>query len=142
MAGYVNKVIVVGNLGNDPEIKSFDDGGKIATLSIATTEKWKDRNSGEQREKTEWHRVIIRQNGGSNIINSFIEPYVKKGHKVYVEGKLETRKWDQDGVTRYATEIIVSGPGSSFELLTPPKVSHSTDPDEKPIGVSEDEIPF
>ncbi len=121
MSGYINKVIVIGNIGKDPEIKSFDNGGKIANLSVATTESWKDKNTGEKKEKTEWHRITIRQNAGNKIIDNFIEPYVKKGHKVYVEGKLETRSWEQEGTTRYTTEIIVSGPNSTFELLDSPK---------------------
>ena len=135
MAGYVNKAIIVGNLGADPEIKEFPDGNKICNLSVATTEKWTAKD-GEKREKTEWHRVVVRQSGSSKIIDAFISKYVKKGHKVYVEGKIETRKWEQDSVTRYTTEIVVAGPNSSFELLErAPKGNNS-----KPK--SDEDVPF
>jgi len=116
MAGYVNKAIIVGNLGSDPEIKTFPDGNKVCNLSVATTEKWTSKE-GEKRERTEWHRVVVRQQGKSKIIDAFIEPYVKKGNKVYVEGSIQTRSWEQDGAKRYTTEIIVSGFNSAFELL-------------------------
>jgi single-strand DNA-binding protein len=129
MAGYINKAIIIGNLGQDPEIKAFDNGGKIANLSIATTDKWKDKTTGEQRERTEWHRVTVRQNGTSKIIDGFIGKYVKKGNKVYVEGQLQTRKWqDQNGNDRYTTEIIVSGPNSTLELLEKPPARDQTAP--------------
>jgi len=121
MAGYVNKAIIIGNLGQEPEIKTFEDGNKVCNLSIATTEKWKDKQ-GEKVEKTEWHRVVVRQGGTSKIIDAFIEPFVKKGNKVYIEGKIQTRQWEQEGSKRYSTEIIVAGPNSVFELLErPPK---------------------
>tara|TARA_R110000822_G_scaffold113041_1_gene244110 strand:- start:712 stop:1170 length:459 start_codon:yes stop_codon:yes gene_type:complete len=121
MAGYINKAILIGNLGSEPEIKSFDNGGKIANFSIATTDKWKDKTTGEKKEKTEWHRITVRQNGSSQIIDGFIAKYVHKGNKVYVEGKLETRKWiDKDGNDKYTTEVIVSGIGSTLELLERP----------------------
>jgi single-strand DNA-binding protein len=148
MAGYVNKAIIIGNLGADPEIKEFPDGNKICNLSVATTEKWTAKD-GEKREKTEWHRVVVRQSGSSKIIDAFIGKYVKKGHKVYVEGKIETRKWEQDGTTRYTTEIFVAGPNSSFELLErAPKgdneKSGSDIPFEKPARIDselDDQIP-
>ena len=116
MAGYVNKAIIIGNLGADPEIKEFPDGNKVCNMSIATTEKWTAKD-GDKREKTEWHRCVVRQSCSSKIIDAFISKYVKKGNKVYAEGKIETRKWEQDGTTRFTTEIVIAGPNSSFELL-------------------------
>ncbi|MGR3544900.1 MAG: single-stranded DNA-binding protein, partial [Paracoccus sp. (in: a-proteobacteria)] len=100
MAGSVNKVILIGNLGRDPEIRTFQNGGKVANLRIATSEQWKDRNSGERREKTEWHSVAIMSEGRVGVVERFL----KKGSKVYIEGQLETRKWqDQSGQDRYTT---------------------------------------
>ena len=105
MAGSVNKVILVGNLGRDPEIRSMPNGDRIANLSIATSEQWRDRATGERKEKTEWHRVVIFND---NIVK-VVENYVKKGSTVYIEGALQTRKWtDQQGVEKYSTEIVVS----------------------------------
>lgn len=102
MAGSVNKVILIGNLGRDPEVRSFQNGGKVCNLRIATSETWKDRNTGERREKTEWHSVAIFQEGLVRIA----EQYLKKGSKVYIEGQLQTRKWqDQQGNDRYSTEV-------------------------------------
>ncbi len=104
MAGSVNKVILVGNLGRDPEIRSMPNGDRIANLSIATSEQWRDKSSGERKEKTEWHRVVIFND---NIVK-VVENYVKKGSTVYIEGALQTRKWtDKDGVEKYSTEIVV-----------------------------------
>ena len=104
MAGSVNKVILIGNLGRDPEVRSFQNGGRVANFSIATSERWKDRNSGEQRERTEWHRIAVLND---NLIN-VVERYLRKGSKVYVEGQLETRKWtDQSGQERYTTEVVL-----------------------------------
>ena len=104
MAGSVNKVILVGNLGRDPEIRSMPNGDRIANLSIATSETWRDKSSGERKEKTEWHRVVIFND---NIVK-VVENYVKKGSTVYIEGALQTRKWtDKDGVEKYSTEIVV-----------------------------------
>lgn len=106
MAGSVNKVILIGNLGRDPEVRSFQNGGKVCNLRIATSETWKDRNTGERREKTEWHSVAIFQEGLVRIA----EQYLRKGSKVYVEGKLQTRKWqDQSGQDRYSTEVVLQG---------------------------------
>ena len=104
MAGSVNKVTLVGNLGRDPEVRSMQDGGKIVQLSIATSESWKDKNSGERREKTEWHRVVIfNENLGRTA-----EQYLKKGSTVYIEGQLQTRKWtDQQGQEKYTTEVVL-----------------------------------
>ncbi|MEO0327871.1 MAG: single-stranded DNA-binding protein [Pseudomonadota bacterium] len=114
MAGSVNKVILVGNLGADPEIRRTQDGRPIANLSIATSESWRDRNSGEKREKTEWHRVVVFNEGLCKVI----EQYVKKGSKVYLEGQLQTRKWqDQNGQDRYTTEVVLQGFNSSLTML-------------------------
>lgn len=114
MAGSVNKVILVGNLGQDPEIRSFQNGGKVANLRIATSESWKDRNSGERRERTEWHTVAIY----SELLVRVAEQYLRKGSKVYVEGQLETRKWqDQQGNDRYSTEIALRPFRSELHML-------------------------
>ncbi|MFO1140118.1 MAG: single-stranded DNA-binding protein [Paracoccus sp. (in: a-proteobacteria)] len=114
MAGSVNKVILVGNLGQDPEIRSFQNGGKIANLRIATSETWKDRNSGERRERTEWHTVAIY----SEPLVRVAEQFLKKGSKVYVEGQLETRKWqDQQGNDRYSTEVALRPFRSELHML-------------------------
>jgi single-strand DNA-binding protein len=104
MAGSVNKVIIVGNLGRDPETRTFQNGGKVCNLRIATSESWKDRNTGERRERTEWHSVAIFN---ENLVR-LAEQYLSKGSKVYIEGKLETRKWqDQSGQDRYSTEVVL-----------------------------------
>lgn len=104
MAGSVNKVILVGNLGKDPEIRSFQNGGRVASFSIATSESWKDKSSGEKKEKTEWHRVSVF----NEHIVGVVERYLKKGAKVYIEGQLETRKWtDKDGAEKYTTEVVL-----------------------------------
>mgnify|MGYP001143261087 CR=1 FL=1 len=104
MAGSVNKVILIGNLGRDPEIRSFQNGGRVANLSIATSETWRDKASGERKEKTEWHRVVVY----NDKLVDVIERYLKKGAKVYIEGQLETRKWsDQSGQERYTTEVVL-----------------------------------
>ena len=104
MAGSVNKVILVGNLGRDPEIRTTQDGTKVANLSVATSENWRDKNSGERREKTEWHRVVVF----NDRLVDVIERYLKKGAKVYLEGALQTRKWtDQSGAEKYTTEVVL-----------------------------------
>ncbi len=104
MAGSVNKVILIGNLGRDPEIRSFQNGGRVCNLRIATSENWKDRESGERREKTEWHSVAIFNENLARLA----EQYLRKGSKVYIEGQLETRKWqDQNGQDRYSTEVVL-----------------------------------
>ena len=114
MAGSVNKVILVGNLGADPEVKSFSNGGRICNLRIATSENWTDRASGERRERTEWHSVVIRSDGLIGIA----ERYLRKGKKIYIEGSLQTRKWqDQNGQDRYSTEVVLSGPGAVMTML-------------------------
>lgn len=114
MAGSVNKVILVGNLGADPEIRRTQDGRPIANLRIATSESWRDRNTGERREKTEWHRVVVFNEGLCKVI----EQYLKKGAKVYIEGALQTRKWtDQSGQERYSTEVVLQGFNSTLTML-------------------------
>jgi len=114
MSGSVNKVILVGNLGADPEVKSFQNGGRICNLRVATSESWNDRATGERRERTEWHSVVIRSDGLIGIA----ERYLRKGKKVYLEGQLQTRKWqDQNGQDRYSTEVVLSGPGAVMTML-------------------------
>ena len=114
MAGSVNKVILVGNLGADPEIRRTQDGRPIANLRVATSESWRDKNSGERREKTEWHRVTVFNEGLCKVI----EQYVKKGSKLYIEGALQTRKWqDQSGADRYSTEIVLQGFNGTLHML-------------------------
>ena len=117
MAGSVNKVILVGNLGRDPESRSFQNGGKVVELRIATSESWKDRNSGERKEKTEWHTVKVFNEGLANVA----ERYLRKGSKVYIEGALTTRKWqDQQGQDRDSTEIVLQGFNSVLTMLDGP----------------------
>src|SRR5215217_5540768 len=114
MAGSVNKVILVGNLGADPEIRNLPSGGKFVNLSIATSESWKDKNTGERREKTEWHRVVIFSEGLTRVAES----YLRKGSKVYIEGQLQTRKWqDQSGADKYSTEVVLQGFNSNLTML-------------------------
>ncbi|MFW2544486.1 single-stranded DNA-binding protein [Primorskyibacter sp. 2E107] len=117
MAGSVNKVILVGNLGRDPEVRSFQNGGKVCNLRIATSENWKDRNTGERRERTEWHSVAIFNENLARLA----EQYLRKGSKVYVEGKLETRKWqDQNGQDRYSTEVVLRPYAGELTFLDSP----------------------
>ena len=114
MAGSVNKVILIGNLGRDPEVRSFQNGGKVCNLRIATSENWKDKNTGERKEKTEWHSVAIFQEGLVRIA----EQYLRKGSKVYIEGQLQTRKWqDQSGQDKYSTEVVLQGFGGTLTML-------------------------
>jgi single-strand DNA-binding protein len=114
MAGSVNKVILVGNLGSDPEVKSFQNGGRVCNMRIATSESWKDRTSGERKERTEWHSIAILSDGLVGVAERFL----RKGSKVYLEGKLQTRKWqDQQGNDRYTTEIVLNGPGAVLTML-------------------------
>lgn len=114
MAGSVNKVIIIGNLGRDPEVRSFSNGGKVCNLRIATSETWRDKASGERKEKTEWHSVAIFSEGLVRIA----EQYLKKGSKVYIEGQLETRKWqDQSGQDKYSTEVVLRNFGSTLTML-------------------------
>lgn len=124
MAGSVNKVILVGNLGRDPEVRSFANGGKVVNLRIATSESWKDKNSGERKEKTEWHSVAIFNEGLANVAERFL----RKGSKVYIEGQLATRKWqDQSGADKYATEIVLQGFNSVLTMLDGPQGGNGGD---------------
>ena len=114
MVGSVNKTILLGNLGRDPEIRSMQSGAKMASFSIATSKRWKDRNTQEQKEKTSWHNIVVFGDGLVDIV----EKYVKKGSKIYVEGELQTRKWqDKDGNDRYTTEVILQGYNCNLTLL-------------------------
>ncbi|MEP4195851.1 MAG: single-stranded DNA-binding protein [Aliishimia sp.] len=114
MAGSVNKVILIGNLGRDPEVRNFPNGGKVCNLRIATSETWKDKNTGERKERTEWHSVAIFNDGLVRIA----EQYLRKGSKVYLEGQLQTRKWqDQSGADRYSTEVVLQGFNGTLTML-------------------------
>src|SRR5690349_23658223 len=114
MAGSLNKVMLIGNLGADPEVKSFQNGGRICNLRIATSENWKDKNTGERKERTEWHTVVLQSDGLVGVA----ERYLRKGSKVYIEGSLRTRKWqDQSGNDRYSTEVSVGGIGGVLTML-------------------------
>ncbi|NQU62092.1 MAG: single-stranded DNA-binding protein [Rhodospirillales bacterium] len=113
MAGSINKVILIGNLGRDPEVRFSQAGAKIVNFSIATSESWKDKQTGERREKTEWHRVVIFSEGLAGIA----EKYLKKGSKVYIEGSLQTRDYEKDGVKRYTTEVVLQGFNSTLTML-------------------------
>lgn len=153
MAGHLNKVNIIGNLGADPEIKTMQSGDRVANLSIATTESWKDKTTGEKKEKTEWHRIVIFNQG----LVKLAENYLKKGSKIWLEGQLETRSWEQDGQKRYTTEIVLrpfrgeiilldsrgnSGGGfaaPSQEPVPPPTAFGNG---RTPIDELEDEIPF
>jgi len=152
MAGSVNKVILVGNLGKDPEVRTFQNGGKVCNLVIATSERWRDKNTGENREKTEWHRVAIFQEGLVRVA----EQYLKKGSSVYIEGKLQTRKWqDQSGADRYSTEVVLQGFDGKLTMLGGRGDGAGADGggydagpadsggfDSAPAGNMDDEIPF
>lgn len=117
MAGSVNKVILVGNLGRDPEVRFTQDNKKIVNLNLATSDSWKDKNTGEKRERTEWHRVVIFSDGLANIA----EKYLRKGSKVYIEGQLQTRKWQgQDGQDKYTTEVVLQGFNCAMTMLDGP----------------------
>jgi single-strand DNA-binding protein len=123
MSGSLNKVLIIGNLGADPEVRSFANGGKVCNLRIATSEQWKDKNSGERQERTEWHTVAIFTEGLVNVA----ERYLRKGSKVYIEGKMETRKWqDQSGNDRYSTEVVVRGFGGTLTMLDGPNGGQSS----------------
>ena len=113
MAGSVNKVILVGNLGRDPEVRQSQAGATIVNFSVATSDSWKDKNTGERREKTEWHRVVIFSEGLANIA----EQYLRKGSKVYLEGSLQTREYEKDGIKRYSTEVVLQGFNSTMTML-------------------------
>lgn len=148
----INKVILVGNVGQDPEIRSIADGREVANFSLATSESWKDKNSGEKKEKTEWHRVVVFSQGLTGVVKN----YVKKGTKLYVEGSLQTRKWtDNQGVEKYTTEVVLQNFNSSLQILDSrersggssyssegPSQSKSRSSQDIHIEESDDEIPF
>ena len=123
MSGSVNKVILLGNLGKDPEIRSMNSGNKVASFSLATSKRWKDKATQEQKDKTSWHNIVVFGDGLVGIV----EKYVKKGSKIYVEGELQTRKWqDQDGKDRYTTEVVVQGYNCNLTLLDSRNNSNNT----------------
>jgi single-strand DNA-binding protein len=159
MAGSVNKVILVGNLGKDPEVRSSNDGRMIVNLSVATSESWRDKGSGERRERTEWHRVVIFNENAAKVA----EAYLKKGSKVYIEGQLQTRKWiDKDGIEKYSTEVVVQAFKGELTMLdgkadsgerdavaddwqAPPRqsISERATPQRQPLSRTlDDEVPF
>ena len=152
MAGSLNKVLLIGRLGSDPEVKQMVNGKNVARLSIATSNTWKDKNTGEKKEKTEWHRVVIFNEGLVNVV----QQYVKKGTQVYIEGQLTTRKWkdEKSGVDRYSTEIILQGFNSTFKILSSKNsqieniqdnnIEKSSLPNDEntPSNDLDDEIPF
>lgn len=149
MSGSVNKAIIVGNLGADPEIRTTSDGKKIASLRVATSESWRDKSTGEKHERTEWHRVVIFSEG----LASVAEKYLHKGYKIYIEGQLKTRKWqDKDGSDRYSTEIVLQGFNSALTMLDGPSSSKAMQGEvgyapglkspTPPNFDSEDDIPF
>lgn len=143
MAGSVNKVILIGNLGADPEVKSFQNGGKVCNLRVATSETWKDKNTGERKEKTEWHTVAIFNDGLVGIA----ERYLRKGSKVYLEGKLQTRKWqDQNGADKYSTEVVLQGFDGTLTMLDGPQGEGGGKPNSQgyspPPADLDDDVPF
>jgi len=135
MAGSVNKVILVGNLGKDPEIRTTPSGDKIANLTVATSESWRDKASGERKEKTEWHRVVVFNDNLTKVC----ENYLKKGSTVYLEGKLQTRKWtDQSGVEKYSTEVVLDRFGGVLTML-----GGTSEPRREPAGTPDpDDVPW
>ena len=149
MAGSLNKVLLIGRLGNDPEVKQMQNGKSVARLSIATSENWKDKNSGEKKEKTEWHRVVIFNEGLVNVV----QQYLKKGAQVYIEGQLSTNKYtDNNGQEKYSTQIVLQGYNSTLKMLggsnqggsMSDQSSSSSFPSDEPIPSSglDDEVPF
>lgn len=149
MAGSVNKVILVGNLGKDPEIRKTQDGKEIASLSVATSESWKDRSTGERRERTEWHRVVIY----NDALTGVARDHLRKGSKVYLEGQLQTRKWtDKEGIERYSTEVVLQAFGATLVMLDPKRDDSGAGRESEmqsyagsrpaPAGMVNDEIPF
>lgn len=135
MAGSVNKVILVGNLGADVEVKSFQSGGKLANLRVATSESWKDRTSGERKERVEWHTVAIMSEGLVGVAERFL----RKGSKVYLEGQLRTRKWqDQSGNDRFSTEIVLQGPGAVLTMLDGAPAGDQRGEKRKPYGAGDE----
>lgn len=132
----VNKVILIGNLGRDPEIRTTQDGRAVCNMTVATSESWKDKNTGERNERTEWHRVVVFNDGLAKVA----EKYLRKGSKVYVEGQLQTRKWtDKDGQEKYSTEIVLQGFNSSMVMLDGRKADDRQD---EPVAGLDDDIPW
>lgn len=145
MAGSLNKVMLIGNLGRDPESRSFQNGGKVVNLNLACSESWRDKSSGERKERTEWVTVAIFNDG----LGTVAEKYLRKGSKVYVSGKLQTRKWqDQSGNDRYSTEVVLNGFGDELILLDGKaeigerKAGYDTPPNDDPFGLDGDDVPF
>ena len=139
MAGSINKVILVGNLGREPEVRHSPDGSKIVQLSVATSESWKDKNSGERRDRTEWHRVVIF----NDRLGDVAEKYLRKGTKVYLEGQLQTRKWtDQQGQEKYTTEVVLSKYRGELTILDSKNSNESGSFDTSPLGSSSQNDPF
>jgi len=143
MAGSVNKVILIGNLGRDPEVRTFQSGNKVCNLRIATSETWKDRDTGERKERTEWHQVSIFNDGLVRVAEQFL----RKGSKVYIEGQLQTRKWqDQQGQDRYSTEVVLQGFGSTLTMLDGQGGGQSSNDQQggggRPGNGFDDEVPF
>ncbi len=148
MAGSLNKVLLIGRLGADPEIKQMVNGKNVARLSVATSQSWKDKNSGEKKEKTEWHRVVVFNEGLVNVV----QQYLKKGAQVYIEGQLSTRKWkdEQSGIDKFSTEIIIQGYNSSLTMLggsnngqvNNPTNNQSVDDTSQVSSDLDDDIPF
>ncbi|MGB3388991.1 MAG: single-stranded DNA-binding protein [Pseudaminobacter sp.] len=126
MAGSLNKATLIGNCGGDPEVRSMDNGSRVANFSLATSESWKDKNTGEKKERTEWHRIVVWNDGLVGVI----EQYVKKGSKLYIEGEIQTRKWEKDGVERYSTEIVLTGFGGRLILLGDSGGGRASDPND------------
>ena len=140
MAGSANRVILVGNLGADPEVKSFQNGGKVCNLRIATSESWKDKQSGERKDRTEWHSVAIHSEGLVGVA----ERYLRKGSTIYIEGQLRTRKWqDRDGNDRYSTEVVLQGPGAVLTMLDSNKgTGRNNQSNDGWGGDFDDDVPF
>lgn len=148
MAGSINKVILVGNIGKDPEIRSFQNGGRVASFSVATSESWKDKNSGERRERTEWHRISVM----NDALVGIVEQYMRKGMKVYVEGQLETRKWtDKEGNEKFSTEVVLRPYHGEITMLESaknggeqqqPATQKAQQPASAQAQMMDDEIPF
>ena len=149
MAGSLNKVLLIGRLGADPEIKQMVNGKSVARLSLATSQTWKDKNTGEKKEKTEWHRIVVFNEGLVNVV----QQYLKKGAQVYIEGQLSTRKWkdEQSGQDKYSTEILIQGYNSSLTMLgggggisnnTSQQIANKEETSQAPQNDLDDEIPF
>ena len=139
MAGSVNRVILIGNLGRDPEIRSFQNGGKVCDFSIATSEGWKDKQTGERKENTQWHNIVVKNEG----LISVAERFLKKGSKVYIEGKLETRSYEKNGAQHYTTEVVLSPFGGTLTMLDSAKSEPQTEAAPAAAAPSlDDDIPF